>query len=63
MLCNNSVFGYHIFHHEKSLQSVRIILDPLGITYVLEDAHMPHFVTQEYADAMNTLKKDMEIVG
>ena len=51
------------FHHEKSLQSVRIILDILGITYVLEDAHMLHFVTQEYADAMNTLKNDMEIVG
>ena len=40
-----------------------IILALLGITYVLEDVHMPHFVTQEYADAMNTLRSDMEIVG
>ena len=40
-----------------------IIFDLLGIIYVLEDAHLLLFVTQEYADAMNTLKNDMEIVG
>ena len=40
-----------------------IVLALLGIIYVLEDARMLHFVTQEYADAMNTLKNDMEIVG
>ena len=52
-----------MFHYEKMLQYVMIILALLGITYVLEDAHMLHFVTQEYADATNTLKNDMEIVG
>ena len=40
-----------------------IIFALLEIIYVLEDARMLHFVTQEYADAMNTLKNDMEIVG
>ena len=53
----------NMFDYQKLLQSVMIIFALLEIIYVLEDARMLHFVTQEYADAMNTLKNDMEIVG